>query len=279
MLLHHLPYTHYTHSVSYPPMDLNLLFFGTEQCTAGHAWGPGVRDSYILHYIHSGSGILRIQDKEYSLTAGQGFLIFPDTIMNYEADADDPWVYTWIGFKGINAKSLMQRAHLTIDHPIYHSQGRAWFEHFYDQLLAAYNEPGEDVYAQGMLYQLIYELIACAPASTTPVRVTPSRERYLQQAIEYIENSYSQKISVLDIAAAVGLDRTYLSGLFKAELGVSLQQFMIEYRMKRALELLHHSQLSISDISRSVGYTDPFLFSKMFKKMIGQSPKQTRERL
>lgn len=276
MLLKHLPYTHYTHSVSYPPTDLNLLFFGTEQCVARHAWGPGIRSSYILHYIHQGSGILRVNEVEYSLHAGQGFLIFPDTIMNYEADADDPWVYTWIGFRGMNAKSLMQRAQLTLDHPIYDSQGREWFQHFYQNLLANYNEPGEDMYAQGMLYQMVYELIACAPTATVPLRVAPSRERYLQQAIEYIENSYSQKISILDIAHAVGLDRTYLSGLFKAELGVSLQTFLVQYRMKRALELLHHSQLSISDISRSVGYTDPFLFSKMFKKTIGHSPKQTR---
>ena len=84
----------------------------------------------------------------------------------------------------------------------------------------------------------------------------------------FIESNYSQKITIQDIAAFVGLDRTYLSSLFKAKYGSSLQSFLVEYRMKRATELLASPELSISDISRSVGYTDPFIFSKMFKNRI-----------
>ena len=54
-----------------------------------------------------------MEDKEYHLTQGQGFAILPGTIIHYEADANDPWTYSWFGFKGVHAKTFMQRANLS----------------------------------------------------------------------------------------------------------------------------------------------------------------------
>ncbi|WP_017813943.1 AraC family transcriptional regulator [Paenibacillus shenyangensis] len=274
-----LNHTIYTHSDAHQPLDLHLLFFGKEECLPGHAWGPGIRDAYILHYIHAGTGTLRIGDAEYHLGHGQGFLIPPDTIVQYEADPVEPWVYSWIGFRGLQALSLMERSQLTVSSPVYRMHPESIFGSFYERLLETANQPAGDIQAQGILYQLMYTLIARLPVHTAAAHHSRSKESHIRQAIEYIENSYSQKISVLDISQAAGLDRTYLSSLFKARFGMSLQAFMLEYRMNRAVELLHHTDLSVSEVSRSVGYEDPFLFSKMFKKIKGASPRRLREEL
>ncbi|MNJ24076.1 AraC family transcriptional regulator [Paenibacillus bouchesdurhonensis] len=259
-------------------MDLNLLFFGMEECLSGHAWGPGLRDCYIIHYVHEGSGRFRIDDRTYELTRGHGFLIPPETLVYYEADAQCPWTYSWIGFRGLHAKSLLQRANLFPASPVFYSNSPV-FEAFYDDLARARSERGGDVLIQSILYRVMAELIACSPPDlATEKKTSYPKEVYVRKAIEWIESSYSQKISVMDIARSVGLDRTYLSGLFKAQFGVSLQTFLLEYRMNRAVELLRNPDLSVSDVSRSVGYTDPFLFSKMFKKVIGQSPRASRKR-
>jgi YesN/AraC family two-component response regulator len=127
------------------------------------------------------------------------------------------------------------------------------------------------------LYRFFAELIAAVPETEAIPVITNSRESYIRKAIEFIEIHFSQKISVLDIAQYVGLDRTYLSGLFKEKLGQSLQIYLLHYRMNRAGELLKNGELTIGDISRSVGYTDPLLFSKMFKKINRVSPKRYRE--
>lgn len=257
-------------------MDLNPLFFGLEECMPGHTWGPGLRDAYILHYIHSGRGVFRTSEAVYELGAGQGFVIFPDTLVHYSADGADPWTYTWIGFKGLNAKPLLQRAHITSGRPVFTERAGCCFSGFYRELEASRDARGSDVLSQSILYRILADLISCSP-ETEDVRPQHSREAYIRKSIEYIESSYSQKISVLDIARSVGLDRTYLSGLFKEQFGVSLQTFLLEYRMNRAAVLLRNPELSVSDISRSVGYNDPFLFSKMFKKMMGLSPRTYRE--
>lgn len=263
-----------------PPdrLDLNLIFFGKEECLPNHCWGPGVRDSYVLHYVHSGCGRFRSGEENHLLSAGQGFLIPPDIIVHYQADELDPWTYSWVAFKGLSAKSFMRRAQLEAPQLVYDAKQSPYFESFYDDLLAVYSERSSDVLSQSILYRLIAELISCSEASfAEPPKPSHSKETYINQAIGYIETNYSQRITVQDIANFVGLDRTYLSSLFKAKFGSSLQSFLVEYRMNRAVELLANPGLSISDISRSVGYTDPFLFSKMFKKMIGKAPKYFRE--
>lgn len=259
-------------------MDLNPLFYGLEECLPGHTWGPGLRDAYILHYIHRGRGVFRTGETVYELGPGQGFVIMPDALVHYSADESDPWTYSWIGFKGMNAKPLLQRAHITVGHPVYTGNAGSCFGRFYEELNSARDARGSDVLSQSILYRILADLISCSPEpGGSDLRPQPSREGYIRRSIEHIESSYSQRLSVLDIARSVGLDRTYLSGLFKDKFGVSLQTFLLEYRMNRAADLLGNPELSVSDISRSVGYNDPFLFSKMFKKVMGSSPRQYRE--
>nr|WP_068777151.1 AraC family transcriptional regulator [Paenibacillus sp. FJAT-26967] len=259
-------------------MDLSLLFFGRQDCPPGHFWGPGLRDSYILHYVHSGSGTYRIGDKTYTLTAGQGFLIPPGTLVYYRADQTDPWTYSWVGFKGLHAKAFMQRAQLSPEDPVFDAGRGSWLELFYSELESALAEPHGDLLSQSTLYRLIAELIRCSPSAAAKPGPSNTKEAYVGKAIEYMESSYSQRISIADIARFVGLDRTYLSSLFKVRFGVSLQIYLLEYRMNRAVQLLRSSkELTVSDVARSVGYTDPFLFSKMFKKVIGSSPSSCRE--
>ncbi|QGQ98040.1 AraC family transcriptional regulator [Paenibacillus psychroresistens] len=259
-------------------IELDLCFFGNQVCEPGHFWGPGIRQHYIFHYVHSGKGIMRIGDQIYNINQGQGFLICPDTIIYYKADDDDPWTYTWVGFQGLYAKAYLERAQLSRTKPIFYTHGNLWFEGFLDEMVKAKNiERNSDVGLQSIMYRFFAELILTAPELKEVPTPAHTKEAYIRKAIEYLEIHYSQKISVLNIAQFVGLDRTYLSSLFKEKLGLSLQIYLLQFRMNRAKELLLNQDLTIGDISRSVGYTDPLLFSKMFKKINRVSPKAYRE--
>ncbi|SFF31460.1 AraC-type DNA-binding protein [Paenibacillus catalpae] len=263
-------------------MDLSLLFWGKQDCDPGHYWGPGLRDMYIVHYVHSGSGQFRLGELSYELHAGQGFLIIPGALVYYKADEHNPWTYSWVGLKGLHAKSLLQRAGMNHSSPIFEaSEYRDFFETVYEQFhhaFEAYPNSG-DLVSQSLLYQYMARLVACNRQSASPPHAVNTKEIYISKAVTFIENSYSLPISIQDIAKFVGLDRTYLSGIFKAQFGVSLQAFLLRFRMNRAVELLHHQELTIGDIARSVGYTDPFLFSKMFKRVIGTSPRASRDHI
>jgi AraC-like DNA-binding protein len=62
-------------------------------------------------------------------------------------------------------------------------------------------------------------------------------------------------------------------------MNISPQNFLINYRVERAVDLMQNPELTIGDISRSVGYEDPFQFSKIFKKIKGVSPSEFRNNL
>jgi AraC-like DNA-binding protein len=87
---------------------------------------------------------------------------------------------------------------------------------------------------------------------------------------------YTNKISVASLAHFCGLDSRYLCRIFKKETGMTLQEYILDYRLSKAHVLLLETSLTIGDTARSVGYTDVYNFSKMFKKKYGVSPRNIR---
>ncbi len=75
----------------------------------------------------------------------------------------------------------------------------------------------------------------------------------------------------------LGISRAYLNKAFQQELGMSVQRFLIDYRMHCAANLLYNSAMNIQQISEAVGYEDQMTFSKAFKKKFGVSPSSYRK--
>ena len=85
-------------------------------------------------------------------------------------------------------------------------------------------------------------------------------------------------LSVKDISAHVFLSASYVCTFFKNETGQTLNQYLTEYRMEKAKQLLKNGRFKISDISSRVGYSDGNYFGKSFKKYSGLSPSEYREK-
>jgi YesN/AraC family two-component response regulator len=78
------------------------------------------------------------------------------------------------------------------------------------------------------------------------------------------------------LAEKVYMSPPYVSRYFKAKTGINFRDYLIEMRMKKAEALLEDLQYNIGEISMMVGYTNPFNFTRMFKKMNGVTPKDYR---
>jgi hypothetical protein len=104
-------------------MDLIVYHYGMENCKPSHPFGPAFRDHFLLHYIISGSGTFETDGKVYDLHENQGFLICPDIITYYEASSKDPWIYTWVGFRGLKAENFLKNIKLDKDNPIFNCKG------------------------------------------------------------------------------------------------------------------------------------------------------------
>lgn len=97
---------------------------------------------------------------------------------------------------------------------------------------------------------------------------------------DYISKHYmNETFSVRDISAHVFLSTSYVCTFFKTETGQTLNQYLTEYRMERAKQLLGDSRYKITEISSRVGYSDGNYFGKSFRKYTGLSPSEYREKL
>ena len=97
---------------------------------------------------------------------------------------------------------------------------------------------------------------------------------------DYISRNYmNDTLSVKDISSHVYLSASYVCTFFKSETGQTLNQYLTEYRMEKAKQLLSDPRYKISEISSKVGYTDGNYFGKSFKKYSGFSPSEYREKM
>ena len=84
-------------------LELMPTSIGQENCRPGHSFGPGERNTYLIHYVLRGCGIFCVGGRKYHVGTGEAFIICPRELVYYEADAKTPWSYMWIGFSGFKA--------------------------------------------------------------------------------------------------------------------------------------------------------------------------------
>lgn len=258
-------------------LDIKLYYCGTGDCENNFSWGPGIKDHYKLHYVHSGCGIFRAGDSTYHISKGEFFLICPNVLVSYESASNETWNYSWVAFNGVNAETYLNRIHLNSNNPIFKCSNEDRINNCFEAIFNSTKyEKSMDLKSLSTFYDLLSILIEETNVNTTDKNSTKHKDTYIKQAIEFIDTNYSRKITIEEIAAYIGINRKYLSQLFSDILNVSPQNYLVNFRLQKACDLLTSSSLSIHEISNSIGYNDPFLFSKMFKRYKGMSPKTYR---
>lgn len=92
----------------------------------------------------------------------------------------------------------------------------------------------------------------------------------------FIEENYRYDLSVQDMAERLGYSEAYFCKLFKQHFGQSFVSYLTEYRIRQASRMLRETSDSIGDIGRACGYPDPNYFTKVFRRIIGQTPREYR---
>ena len=262
-------------------VDLGLYQFGWEQCKPAHLYGPAARNHYLFHYVISGTGTLTAQDAKgisqvYQIRSGQGFMLFPGQVCTYIADQEIPWEYTWIEFDGLRAKETLEMTGLCPDNPVYRASYKDIAETMKEEMLYIVNHKEESSFHLiGHLYLFIDSLVRSS-SSVHHRRGTSLRDFYIKEAFSFIEQNFQNDISIEDISAFCGLNRSYFGKIFRENTGKSPQDFLISYRMTKATELLKLTNLSVGDIGNAVGYPNQLHFSRAFKNTYGISPRQWR---
>ena len=212
----------------------------------------------------------------YQVKSGQGFLLFPGQVCTYIADRELPWKYVWLEFDGLRAKETVELAGLHPANPVYKARYKDIYETMKEEMLYIVNHREESPFHLiGHLYLFIDSLLRSSTSAQLG-KGNRLRDFYIKEAFAFIEQNFQNDISVEDIAAACGLNRSYFGKIFHESMGKTPQEFLISYRMTKATELLKLTDLSIADIGNVVGYPNQLHFSRAFKNAYQVSPRQWR---
>ena len=259
--------------------DFYLCFCGYAKCEPLHSPGPGVRPNYVIHYILEGAGQYKVDGQRFHLEAGQGFILEPNVLTFYQADQTRPWSYVWVGFSGPRAPEYLSYLGFNHNHLIFKSSESERIRDLVFQMLGSgKNSPKNEFYLHG----LFFEFFSCLIDENMPQQqedLDHNREttnRYLREAIAYIQQHFSEGLRVSDLADHVAVSRGYLYQIFNETLGMSPKQYLTNFCMTRATELLTLDDQPVEEVAKSCGYPNPVAFSALFRKRMGMSPAQYR---
>jgi AraC family transcriptional regulator, transcriptional activator of pobA len=243
----------------------------------------------VLAYVEHGGGSLRVDGREWTLAAGDAFLIAPGELVT-QGDVDSA-ARVWAAFFAVDAVGpetlLTWQAHPLL-FPfagraaggiqrlcVPAGQRAAWLA----RMLAIEAELGRrrDGYADAVLAHLTLLLVdvsrlAADVAGDLRIRDEP----LLADVFAFVEAHYAEPISLADVASALGLSGGHLTTVVGRKTGRTVGRWITERRMTEARRLLVETNLTVEAIGARVGYRDPGYFIRAFRRAHGVTPLRWR---
>jgi AraC-like DNA-binding protein len=235
---------------------------------------------YILIYVVDGecicgfmqNGILKQQ------VVGKGNLILyrPSEYQYIVSDSENPLEYVGASFSGKTLDELIKRSGI--------GQCKVKYIGVNHELVSMFNELISYILLKkhtnilyGQFIKIIGEIQTCIGNLDLLLRKHAKQIVLLNQSINYMFMHYNEAITVEDAARVSNYSTSRYQYLFKKYMLVTPTQFLTNLRINKAKLHLCHSNLTVKEIARSVGYNDPFYFSKVFKSKTGLSPTEYRQ--
>ncbi len=232
--------------------------------------------NYLLLYTLSGKGYLNYCGKEYVLGAKQAVLIHCAPYHMYKTIPGDPWDFVWFHFNGTSAKehfNLLNQDSLnviTVSDPLR-------FRKMLDDLFSSFTV--SDIAANVAISMITTNIISHLFISRfVPAKNEKHAEHRndIEKVIRHIQCHYQSKLEMEELAQIACMSKYYFIRLFKSHMGVSPYDFLINYRINKAKELLKTTEYSVGEICTLAGFNDYSHFIREFRKVVGITPLKYR---
>ncbi len=243
---------------------------GRESCAPNYRIERDTFRYHSLEYVASGRGTLTVKGKTYPLRPGMVYIYGPKTAHVIESDPENPMTKYFVDFVGSRAIELISTGPLGEYEPHFVS-GSGRIRRIYEDLIEAGND--DTPYNRDICRTLLELLILRICESAMPYdEATSQAWDSFQRCLQFMETRYL-KINTLDeLALACNIDKSYLCRLFRRYRSESPYQHLLRLKMNRAAELMLGGGMLVKEAADQVGFSDPYHFSRVFKKIYGASP-------
>jgi AraC family transcriptional regulator of arabinose operon len=230
----------------------------------------------FLFYCVDGYGWYTLGDKKVEVSPNQFFILPQNVEHAYGSSEENPWSIYWIHFGGellphLNAMHAVQK-HFK---PFYIKNAGdilSLFSQIYKALELGYSTDNL-IFANLSLSHFITLFIYNAKHYSASAH---DKIDCVDSAILYMQEHINENITLQELSKHYNYSASRFSSLFKQKTGYSPIDYFIQMKMQKASQQLDFTDHSVKDIAMSMGFDDPYYFSKRFRKIIGMSPKQYR---
>lgn len=208
-------------------------------------------NSVHLFFSIKGSGSFELEGTWYHIKEQEFFVLPIGTVTYLCASENASWTYRWISFSGTLSHDFMT-------FPTVFSLPKDFTDTLYD--------PKED--ERNLSSQLAGDLFRIHARLYNP---DDTSSDYVQSVINRINISYMQKLTVTNLAKELGLDRSHLSRVFKARMDVTIQEYLLHFRITKSKQYLLNGY-SVTDTAQLCGFGERINFSRAFLKEAGFRP-------
>ena len=255
---------------------LHLQEVGSLQSIHQHTSTRTNLTSFLCFVVLSGTGSLTYEGMTYELSAGD--CVFIDCRKAYShSTSDNLWSLQWCHFYAPFLPAVYEKYKERGGHPVFHPDDLIPFTSLLTDLysLASSSDYIRDMRINEKLGSLLTLLME---QSWHPESVTVSRKRMELAAVkEYLDEYFTEKIMLEELAEKFFINKFYLSKIFKETYGTTINNYLISKRITRAKQLLRFTDMTVDEVGVAVGMGDATYFSRMFRKVEGISPREYRK--
>lgn len=230
-------------------------------------------EEYIFIFCMEGSGTIIVKDRKYTLRENQAFCIPCFQGHSYYAHDEDPWSILWVHFKGEDTRYFpLNKCQVRS----FSSQDTADRMHF---LFVSLFQALDDNYTLGNFIYLsqTLSLILAEAYDREQGQSVLEQNKHVTDVVRYMYRHLEENLTLEQIGEEFSLSRSYLNAIFQKHTQHSPMDFFIHLKMKKSCRLLRTTDLPVYEVAQKMGYADPYYFSRIFKKIVGISPRQYRK--
>ena len=223
-----------------------------------------------MEYVRSGKGYIEINDEKFVVNAGDTYLLYPETKEKYYSDKNEPFQKYWVNFVGSDIDRILDALNIKGIHHFPKCNLMSYFIQLYSLEESYMNSLDFSYYAYStiifMLVEMKKSLIANKKGNDIADRIK-----------EIIDNHISENIKVLDICDELKMCKSSIINIFKNKYHITPNKYKCIKKMDVAKNMLLNENISIKQISISLGFIDQYHFSNSFKKQFQMYPSEFRK--
>jgi AraC-like DNA-binding protein len=231
---------------------------------------PEAVDFYLMMYCLAGKGWFEGGQTSWRVEPGDLVIARPGVAHGYGADEHDPWSIQFAHFDGSDVADLLRLANIRPDGAVI-SLGLA------RSLLTLFNDLLTTLQAGYSLHHLtvasacLRHILSQAAFINAYTPHSPA-DLNVQRVIDYMLSHLGQSVSLDELAEQAGQPRSSFVRRFREKTGYAPIDYFIRLKVQKACQLLETTELQVAEISHALGYSDPYYFSRLFKKFMRVSP-------